>query len=210
MSMAAVSTHRDRLLVGLGFLVGGVALPWLPGPWLPGASTLTVAGLAFVLPATALVACIGQAVVGAWRSTSDASSQASTGAIAVATTVLCSFALCLQLLLLTTLVDAPFRLPAPARAAVVLFGLHLIAVGNVMPRLRPGWPSGVSDQMSEGRRRVWMRIYRAAGYLCVVIGAIAVVAGAGFAGPHIDAALKVALVTGALWASWSVCRVTTA
>lgn len=72
--------RRDRGLVGLGFLVGGIALPWLPGPWLP-ASAVTTVALAFLLPATALATCVGQAVFAGRRRTDDEPSRASSRAI---------------------------------------------------------------------------------------------------------------------------------
>src|SRR5262245_3482213 len=142
--------RRDRGLIGAGFLVGGIALPWLPGPYLPEASVVTVVALAFFLPTTALVTCVGQAVFGV--RTDDEPSRASAGVIATATTALCSFALSLQVLVLTTFVDAPLQLPAPARSAMVLLGLHLVVVGNVIPRLRPGAQLGVAFHMTDSRR----------------------------------------------------------
>ena len=207
MNIGAALARRDRGLVGLGFLVGAVALPWLPGPLLP-ASALTTVALAFLLPATALATFVSQAVFAGRRRTDDEPSRASSQAIAVATTALCSFALSLQLLVITTLVNAPFQFPAPARAAVVLFGLHLVVVGNVLPRLRPGWPSDVSVRGS--RRHAWMRTYRTAGCLCVVIGIAVAIAGASLGGAQIDAVLKVALIGAALCMIWSLRRARTA
>jgi hypothetical protein len=210
MTIGAAVTRRDRALVGLSFLVGGIAFPWLPGPFLPEASPLTVVALAFFLPATALATCVGQAVFAARVRTNDEPSRASTGAIATATTALCSFALSLQVLVLTTLVNAPIRLPAPGRAAMVLLGLHLVAVGNVIPRLRPGAPLGVAVQVTDSRRHAWMRTYRTAGYLCVVIGVAVAISGASLGGAQIDAVLKVALVSASLCVGWSLRRVWTA
>jgi len=59
MTIRAGVARRDRGLIGVGFLAGGIAIPWLPGPYLPEASFVTVVGLAFLLPAMALVTCIG-------------------------------------------------------------------------------------------------------------------------------------------------------
>jgi uncharacterized membrane protein len=156
---------------------------------------VTVVALAFLLPTTALATCVGQAVFAAGVRTDDEPSRASARAIATATTALCSFALSLQVLVVTTLLDVPIRLPAPARAAMVLLGLHLVVVGNVIPRLRPRAPLGVAVQVTDSRRHAWMRTYRTAGYLCVVIGVVVAIAGAGLA---------------SLWASWSLRRVWTA
>jgi hypothetical protein len=208
MTMAAGVARRDRGLIGAGVLVGGIAFPWLPGPYLPEPSFVTVVGLAFFLPTTALVTCVGQAVFGV--RTDDEPSRASAGVIATATTALCSFALSLQVLLLTTLVDAPIRLPAPARAAMVLLGLHLVVVGNVIPRLRPRAHLDVAVRMTDRRRHAWMRAYRMAGYLCVVIGATVAIAGASLDASQIDAVLKVALLSASVCVSWSLRRVWTA
>ena len=206
--MGAGVTRRDRGLIGGSFLLGGIALPWLPGPYLPEASFVTVVALAFLLPTTALATCVGQGVFRA--RTDDEPSRASAGVIATATTALCSFALGLQVLVLTTFVDAPIQLPAPARAAMVLLGLHLVVVGNVIPRLRPGAQLGVTFRMTDSRRHAWMRTYRTAGYLCVVIGITVAIAGASLDGPQIDAVLKIALLSAALCGSWSLRRVWTA
>ena len=75
-------------------------------------------------------------------------------------------ALGLQVLFLITLTDAPLHPPAPARAVIVLFGLHVIAIGNVLPRLRPGWPGRAA--IDDRRYVAWQRIARTAGYLAVV------------------------------------------
>jgi hypothetical protein len=208
MTIGAGVARRDRGLVGVGFLVGGIAFPWLPGPYLPEASFVTVVALAFFLPTTALATCIGQAVFGV--RTDDEPSRASAEVMATATTALCSFALSLHVLVLTTLADAPIRLPAPARAAMVLLGLHLVVVGNVIPRLRPGAQLGAAIQMTDSRRHAWMRTYRTAGYLCVVIGVTVAIAGASLGGTQIDAVLKIALLSASVCVSWSLRRVRTA
>lgn len=208
MTIPAGVAFRDRGLIGVSFLAGGIALPWLPGPYLPDASFVMVVALAFLLPTTALVTCVGQAVFGV--RTDDEPSRASAGVIATATTALCSFALSLQVLLLTTLIDAPIRLPAPARAAMVLLGLHLVVVGNVIPRLKPGAQLGGAVQMTASRRHAWMRTYRAAGYLCFVIGITVAIAGASLDGSQIDAVLKIALLSASVCGSWSLRRVWTA
>jgi hypothetical protein len=208
MTIVAGFARRDRGLVGVGFLVGGIAFPWLPGPYLPEASLVTVVALAFFLPTTALATCVGRAVFGV--RTDDEPSRASAGVIARATTALCSFALILQVLVLTTLVDAPIRWPAPARAGMVLLGLHLVVVGNVIPRLRPDAQLGVAVQMTDCRRHAWMRTYRTAGYLCVVIGVTVAIAGASLGAAQIDAVLKIVLLSASVCVSWSLRRVWTA
>jgi len=141
--------------------------------------------------------------------TGDEPSRASAGVIATATTALCSFALGLQVLVLTTLIGAPIRLPAPARAAMVLLGLHLVVVGNVIPRLRPAAQLSAAVQMADSHRHAWMRTYRTAGYLCVVIGVTVAIAAATLRGPQIDAVLKIALLNAAACVSWSLRRVWT-
>jgi len=192
MTISAGVARRDRGLIGVGFLAGGIAFPWLPGPYLPEASFVTVVGLAFLLPAMALVTCIGRAVFGI--RTGDEPSRASAGVIATATTALCSFALGLQVLVLT---------------AMVLLGLHLVVVGNVIPRLRPAAQLSAAVQMADSHRHAWMRTYRTAGYLCVVIGVTVAIAAATLRGPQIDAVLKIALLNAAVCVSWSLRRVWT-
>lgn len=207
MTLGISLARRDLALVGLGFLVGALALPWLPGPYLP-ASAWTAGGLAFLLPATALSMCVGQSVFAARSRTCVESSAASFRAVAAATTGLCSFALSLQILVLTTLIDAPLKASAPARVAVVLFGLHVAAIGNVLPRLRPGWPAVAA--VPHPRHDAWMRIYRTVGYLCVVCGIGVAIVGATLGGRQVDAVLKVGLAGAALCLGWSLRRVRTA
>lgn len=195
--------RRDCGLVGLGFLAGASALPWLPGPYLPG-SVVTAGVLAFLLPATALTMCVGQSVLTGPR-TDDESPAASSRAMATATTVLCSFALSLQLLVLTTLTDALVSAPEPARVAMVLFGLHLAAVGNVLPLLRPGWSLGAT--VRNARRHAWMRAFRTLGYLCVASGIAIAMVGATLDGRQIDTVLKLGLAGAALCLVWSWQRI---
>ena len=207
MTLGISLARRDCGLVSFAFLLGVLALPWLPGPYLP-ASALTAAALAFLLPATALSMCVGQSVFTSRSRPADGPARASSAAVATATTALCSFALSLQLLVLTTLTDAPFQAPAPARVAVVLFGLHLAAVGNVLPRLRSGWPVGSTEQ--DARHYAWMHIHRTVGYVCVAAGIAVAAAGATLSGRQIDTALKIGLVGAALCIAWSLRRVRTA
>ncbi len=56
------------------------------------------------------------------------------------------------------------------RAALVMVGLLLIAVGNVLPRARPNWFVGVRTPWTLSNDRVWERTHRVSGYLMVIAG----------------------------------------
>lgn len=204
MTLSIPLTRHDRILVSLAFLIGALALPWLPGPYLP-ASSLIVGALAFLLPITALSVCVGQSVLASRTRSVDGPSRASAGAVATATTALCSFTMSLHYLVLTTLTDAPFQVHAPARVAVILFGLHLAVVGNVLPRLRPGWPVNAAEQ--DVRHRAWMHVHRTVGYVGVVAGIAVATVGSTLTGRQIDTVLKIGFAGAALCIAWSLRRI---
>jgi uncharacterized membrane protein len=60
--------------------------------------------------------------------------------------------------------------PLVPRLAPLLFGLGLIAVGNLLPRLRPNVVIGIRTSRTLTDRRAWLRVNRAAGYIAVALG----------------------------------------
>lgn len=193
---------RDRVLIAASVVAGVAALPWLPGPWLADASRATTLALAFLLPATALVTSAAHAMISRRSRAAGAAVRASCRTMALATTALCSFALCLQVLILITLTDVPLIASAPARAVIVLFGLHVAVIGNVLPRLRPGWPGRAA--LDDRRYVAWQRVARTAGYLAVATGLALAVSGAILTGTQIEVLLKGTMIGLAAWAGWCV------
>lgn len=202
----ATLSPTDRTLTLAGVVAGVIAMPWLPGPLLPDAPRLATVALAFLLPTMALIASATQARLTAHGHADDEPFRASTGAIASATTVLCSLALSLHVLVLLTVTSGVNAGTLPARAAVVLFGLHVVAAGNAVPRLRPGAPAGIALSLADIRRHTWMRISRAVGRVCVVAGIVVAMAGTTLSGPRIDDVLKATLVSATVYLGWSLRR----
>jgi uncharacterized membrane protein len=62
-----------------------------------------------------------------------------------------------------------------SRAVPVLLGLALVAVGDLLPRLRPNVAIGLRVPAAFGNRALWMRTHRVAGYAIVAVGAAIVV-----------------------------------
>jgi uncharacterized membrane protein len=88
------------------------------------------------------------------------------------------------------------RLPAH-RVVVVLFGLLLIGIGNVLPRVRPNIVIGIHTPLLLANRAAWARVHRVAGYLLAALGAIAIGAGLMLSKSQIPIVLSSAVVVGA-------------
>jgi uncharacterized membrane protein YhdT len=77
------------------------------------------------------------------------------------------------------------------RVIVVIFGVGLIAAGNVMPRTKPNWMMGLRTKRTLSDPVIWSRTHRMFGALMVLAGVL-VIATAMFA---VRYALIVAVVT---------------
>jgi uncharacterized membrane protein len=64
-----------------------------------------------------------------------------------------------------------------ARAVPVLFGLTLVVIGNLLPRLRPNLVIGIRTARTLSDRSVWARTNRTAGYAAVFAGGSFVLGG---------------------------------
>ena len=71
---------------------------------------------------------------------------------------------------------AGLRLPA-GRAVVVLFGLVLVAIGNLLPRTRPNVAVGVRTARTLANAQLWQQVHRAGGYATVGLGIVVAVTG---------------------------------
>jgi uncharacterized membrane protein/uncharacterized membrane protein YphA (DoxX/SURF4 family) len=80
-------------------------------------------------------------------------------------------------LVLATIADlSGIRAIAP-RAAVVLFGVFWIAVGDLLPRTRPNVFIGIRTAQTMEDRELWLRMHRVSGYVSVLFGVVVIVAG---------------------------------
>lgn len=77
----------------------------------------------------------------------------------------------LHALVLSTVVGGPSLVPQVIGG---LFGVGLIAVGNVMPRLRPNWIAGLRTAAALKDERVWLKLHRWYGIMLMGHGAIVV------------------------------------
>jgi uncharacterized membrane protein len=62
------------------------------------------------------------------------------------------------------------------RAVPLLAGLVVIAIGDLLPRLRPNLAIGFRAPWTLGNRGAWIRTHRFAGYATVIFGAVIIIA----------------------------------
>jgi len=62
------------------------------------------------------------------------------------------------------------------RAVTILLGLGLIAIGNVMPRVRPNWIVGIRTKRTLANADSWRRAHRTLGTLLMIAGVLTIVA----------------------------------
>ena len=169
---------RAIAVVAAGYLVGLVAYPRLPGPFLDQRISARIL-VAFTLPTTALV--IYSLFRSLWihdRIRSGNGAFESTYHAIVLRVLLFVLALhVLVMMQLTGAMDAGgLRLPA-GRAVVVLFGVVLVAIGNLLPRTRPNIAVGVRTTRTLANAQLWQQVHRAGGYATVGLGIVMVLTG---------------------------------
>lgn len=76
-------------------------------------------------------------------------------------------------LVLVSLLGFPISGFPVHRLAMVLFGLLLVGIGNVLPRVRPNTVIGVHTRRLLGDQVAWARVHRMAGYFLVALVAAA-------------------------------------
>jgi len=167
---------RAIAVVAAGYLVGLVAYPGLPGPFLDQRISARIL-VAFTLPTTALV--IYSLFRSLWihdRIRSGNGAFESTYHAIVLRVLL--FVLALHVLVMMQLTGAMdgLRLPA-SRAVVVLFGVVLVAIGNLLPRTRPNVAVGVRTTRTLANAQLWQQVHRAGGYATVGLGIVIAVTG---------------------------------
>lgn len=176
--MPAASIGRSNLtLIAGGYAAGLVAWPWLPGPYFgPERSLAVSAAIAFLIPTAAFVTC-GTVETLYSRTTSNAPHLESAKAIRAVSTFTVLFMVALHGLVLVSLLGFPIAGFPVHRLAMVLFGLLLVGIGNVLPRVRPNTVVGIRTRHLLEDRVAWSRVHRLAGYFLVTLGAVAVGAG---------------------------------
>jgi hypothetical protein len=181
----------------IGYAAGVAALPWLPGPYLDNDAPLVVRlALAFVLPTAALVTGVALDTV-VTRATAVAPHAETARAARAIGTFTVLFIVALHGLVLASLLGLSIGpIPAP-RLVVVLFGLLLIGIGNVLPRLRPNAVVGIHTRSLIDDRAAWARMHRLAGYFLVLLGALAIGVGLTLSKSLIPLTLTAAAAAGA-------------
>jgi hypothetical protein len=166
------------VVLAMGYFVGFLAYPGLPGPFLhqkPSARIL----VAFTLPTTALV--IYALFRSLWRHDPIRSGNGafeSTYQAIVLRVLLFVVALhTLVMIQLTGAMDAVGVRVSAGRAVVVLLGVVLVAIGNLLPRTRPNVAVGVRTARTLTNTQLWQQVHRAGGYATVGLGLVIAVTG---------------------------------
>jgi SdpI/YfhL protein family len=177
----AVKRHIDArsfAVLVMGYLVGLIAYPNLPGPFLDQRLSARIL-VAFTLPTTALV--IDTLFRSLWRHDRVRSGNGAFESTyhAIVLRVLL-FVLALHVLVMIELTGAMnalgVRLSA-GRAVVVMLGVVLVAIGNLLPRTRPNVAVGVRTARTLTNTLLWQHVHRASGYATVGLGAVIAVTG---------------------------------
>ena len=108
------------------------------------------------------------------------------------------FTIALHVVLIASLAGVASVRAAAPRLGVVLFGLMLVAVGNLLPQTRPNLVIGIRTSRTLGDRRFWMRLHRVGGYAAVAVGAVVVFSGLFLSHVQIAQAFHVAAFAAAL------------
>jgi len=165
-------------IVVLGYVIGLLAYPVLPGPFLdqrPSARLL----VAFTLPTTAL------AIYALFRSlwlhdrirTGNGAFESTYQAIVLRTLLFVLVLHGLVMMELTGTSDAIGLQVSAGRTVVVIFGIVLIAIGNLLPRTRPNIAVGIRTARTLTNVQLWQRVHRVGGYATVALGVAIATAG---------------------------------
>jgi uncharacterized membrane protein len=190
--------RSNVFLISAGYAGGLATFPWLPGPYFGSDQSLvTKAAIAFLIPTAALVtsAAINTVFI---RTTSTAPHLESIKALRAVSASTVLFMVGLHALVLVSLLGFTTPLVPAHRLTVVLFGLLLIAIGNVLPRVRPNTAIGIRTHSLLEDPAAWTRVHRAAGYFLVALGAVAVGVGLVLSKSQIPLVLGASVLVGAI------------
>jgi SdpI/YfhL protein family len=173
MTMKRYVQARAVAVLILGYVVGVTAFPQLPGPFLD--EKLSARFLvAFTLPTTALV--IYTLFRSLWKHdrvrTGNGAFEATYHAIVLRVLLFVLALHVLVMLKLTGAMDAVGLRLSAGRAVVVLFGVVLIAIGNLLPRTRPNIAVGVRTNRTLTNTQLWQQVHRVSGYATVGLGIV--------------------------------------
>jgi len=192
------SIGRTHLIViAAGYAGGLAAFPWLPGLYLGLEGSLVArAAIAFLIPTAALVTCSAVETLFS-RTTSNAPHVESAKAVRAVIAFTAVFMVALHGLVLLSLLGFVISGLPVHRLVVVLFGLLLVGIGNVLPRVRPNIVIGIHTRRLLVNRTAWARVHRVVGYLLAALGTIAIGAGLMLSKSQIPVVLSAAVVVGA-------------
>jgi hypothetical protein len=166
------------IVLSIGYVVGVVAYPNLPGPFLDEKISAPIM-VAFTLPTTALV--IYALFRSLWmhdRTRSGNGAFESTYHAIVLQSLLFVVALhALAMSVLTGAVESISLRSFASRAVVVLFGGVLVAIGNLLPRTRANVAFGVRTRRTLTNPQLWQHVHRVGGYATVGLGMVIALTG---------------------------------
>lgn len=168
--------RRVLVVLGLGFLLSVLAMSGVLGPYrgYRGQPLSQKLMSLFMMPVTATV--IAGVVQNLRRRAPAPTAETASAESALHGIVFWVgvFLLGIHTLLVSVLFGAPWTRPWALRAAVLLLGLTLAAVGNLLPRTRPNMAIGIRTSRTLSDRHVWMLTHRIGGYVLVVLGLITI------------------------------------
>ena len=205
--MAAIVGVRYLALIGLTYLASALLYSRLPEPYCGPGCGMPLARplIAFALPTAMAVVVGGLGLL--WMRDPirdrDAHTESTYDAIIAMVVFLILGIHALVLIALTTELQRDV-VQIGARAVPVIFGLTLIVIGNLLPRLRPNLVIGIRTARTLADRGVWARVNRTAGYAAVFAGSSFVLGGLLPGLPVMEFATVAALgvMTAFVWSSW--------
>jgi len=178
MKMRSRVPARHLWPIAAGYAAGLAVYSRLPGPYLPDGSFVFGRPLiAFLLPTTALA--IYLILSSLWTRDpfrQDHGALESTYEEIIFRIIM--FVTAVHGLILANLLGVAAIRAWAGRAVLMLFGLLLMAVGNLLPRTRPNMGLGVRTWRTLTDRQLWMRTHRLGGHLLVALGSVIVGSGA--------------------------------
>jgi uncharacterized membrane protein len=178
---------RSVAVLAVGYVVGFLAYPKLPGPFLDDHLVARFM-MAFGLPTTAAV--IHLLFRSLWRHDQVRSGNGAFEATYRAIVFRCLlFVAGLHALVMTVLAGANIDRNLAMRAVVVMLGLTFVAVGNLLPRTRPNVAVGLRTKLTLANARLWTEIHRIGGYVTVFWGVVIAIAAMTLSGPVLGATI---------------------
>ena len=193
--------------IAVSYLVSIAAYDRIPDPFCGPNCTMAPARLliAFALPTAIAVVVVFLGMLWNRDPIRDRDAHTESTYHAVIRTVVL-FLLGLQVAILVALTSQlrPDVVRAVAHAVPVMFGVTLVAIGNLLPRFRPNLVIGVRTSRTLTDRAAWAHTNRVAGYATVGSGVMFMLGGVLPSLPVMEFAAIAALivVTTLAWSSW--------